>query len=269
MLAFGFLMLYPVLWMIFSSLKPNDDVMHKAAELIPSAWDFSNYGVAWREGVAGFGFWNFMKNSLVISVFSTIGTVISCVLAAYGFERIQFKGRNFWFTCMIMTMMLPAQVVIIPQYMMFQSFGWLNTLLPLIVPAYFGASFGAFSIFLVMQFLGGIPRDLDEAATIDGCGRYGVFLHVLLPLIKPAVATVAIFSFYWKWDDFMGPLLYLNNPKEYTVTLALRMFTDKESNNPWGVAFAMSTLSLIPSFIIFFCFQKYLVEGISTTGLKG
>ena len=166
---------------------------------------------------------------------------------------------------MILTMLLPAQILLIPQYIMFVGFDWIDTYLPLIIPHYFGTPF---FIFLIMQFIQGIPRELDESANIDGCGKFRTFIQIIIPMTLPAIATTTVFSFYWKWDDFMGPLLYLHSPMKYTVSIALKSFSDPSSVTNWSAMFAMSTLSLIPSFVIFLCFQRYLVEGISTTGLK-
>ena len=196
----------------------------------------------------------------------TIFSVMSSAIVAYGFARIRFKGRNFWFACMLLTLMLPGQILLIPQYIIFQRLGWLNTYLPLLVPRLAG---GAFFIFLIMQFIRGIPRELDEAAEIDGSSRAGIFLRIIFPLIQPAIITAAIFSFYWTWDDFFAPLIYLSDPRLYTISLALRAMSDPNSVTNWGAIFAMATLSLVPVFAIFIFFQRYLVQGISTTGLKG
>ncbi len=190
----------------------------------------------------------------------------SSALVAYAFARIPFFGRGLWFGCMMLTLMLPRDVTIIPQYIMFSELGWLQSFKPLIVPQFLGIPF---FIFLIMQFIRTVPADLDEAAKIDGCSKYGIFFKVILPLIVPAMMTSAIFSFYWTWEDFIHPLLYLNQPELYPVSLALKLFLDGESLNNWGGMFAMSTLSLVPVFVIFFTFQKYIVEGISTSGLKG
>jgi multiple sugar transport system permease protein len=196
----------------------------------------------------------------------TIFAVISSAIVAYGFARMRFRGRNFWFTCMILTIMLPSQVQLIPQYILFNKLGWINTYLPLLVPRLGGQ---AFFIFMIMQFIRGIPRELDEAAEMDGAGRVRIFFSVILPLIKPALITASIFSFYWIWEDFQAPLIYLSDPKLYPVSLALRAMSDPNSVTNWGAIFAMATVSLIPVIVIFIFFQRYLVQGISTTGLKG
>ncbi|NLD87494.1 MAG: carbohydrate ABC transporter permease [Clostridiales bacterium] len=261
----GVAMLYPIAWMIASSLKPSDEVFKNAGSLIPSEFVWSNYTEGWK-GFGNTSFSTFFKNSFVVTVIAVIGQVSSSAIVAYGFTRIRFPGRKIMFTAMIITMLLPAQILLIPQYIMFGQFGWINTYLPLIVPYYCGS---AFFIFLIMQFIQGIPKELDESAFIDGCGKFRTFVQIILPLATPAIATTTVFSFYWKWDDFMGPLLYLQTPAKYTVSIALKCFADPSAVTNWGAMFAMSSLSLIPSFVIFICFQKYLVEGISTTGLKG
>ena len=166
---------------------------------------------------------------------------------------------------MMITMMVPSQVLVVPQYIIFNGLGWVNTFLPLTVPEWGGR---AFFIFLIMQFIAGIPKELDEAAEIDGCGKIRLFTQIMLPLIKPALATSAIFSFYWKWDDFMGSLLYLNTPENYTVSIALKLFSDPTSVSDYGAMFAMCVLSLLPVIILFLFTQRYIVEGISMSGLK-
>jgi multiple sugar transport system permease protein len=187
-------------------------------------------------------------------------------VVAYGFARVKFAGKRIWFTLMLATLMLPTQVQIIPQYIVFRELGMLNTYWPLLLPRLGGQ---AFFIFMIMQFIRSIPTDLDEAAMIDGCGKGQIFLRIILPQLKPAMITAAIFSFYWTWDEFLVPLIYLNSPELYTVSLALRTFSDPSGQTDWGAILAMSSLSLVPVFIIFVFFQRYLVEGISTTGLKG
>ncbi|WP_175607587.1 carbohydrate ABC transporter permease [Domibacillus enclensis] len=261
---FALLMLYPIIWLLMSSFKESSEVFVTAHSLIPDPFIWSNYAQGW-EGIAGQSFGTFIKNSLIIVGFSTIGAVISSALIAYGFARISFKGKAFWFGCMMVSMMLPHEVVMIPQYIIFAKIGWLNSFLPIIVPQFFGH---AFFIFLMVQFIRNIPIELDEAARIDGCGRFSIFYRVILPLIVPAMATAAIFSFYWKWEDLINPVLYLNSPDKYPVSLALKLFLDSETASNWGAMFAMSVVSLLPVILIFFLFQKYIVEGISTSGLK-
>ena len=258
-------MIYPLLWLVSSSLKPTDEVFRSVTNLMPSRVTFDNYINGWR-GFGGITFSTFYLNSFMYVISATIINVCASAVVAYGFSRISFVGRGFWFGCMLMTLMLPQQVTIIPQFVLFANIGWLNTYLPLLLPRIGGQ---AFLIFMIMQFIRGIPRDLDEAAAIDGCGKFAVFGRIILPLIQPAMITCAIFSFYWTWEEFLTPLVYLSQPKLFTVSLALRAFADPSANTDWGAIFAMSALSLVPVFAIFVFFQRYLVEGITTTGLKG
>ena len=263
--ALGFIMVYPVLWMISGSLKNNSEILSGSLSLIPPNWRWDNFSRGW----AGFGhvtFSTYFKNSLIITTVATLGTVISSSLIAYALSRCKFKGRKFWFTLMIGTMLLPGQVVMIPQYLIYNRIGWVGTMLPLIVPYFFGAPF---FIYMMMQFMASIPRELDEAAIIDGCSKYSVFTRVVFPLLKPSIISTIIIQFYWKWDDYMGPMLYLGKPTSYTVSIAVKLFADATSTTDYGAMFAMSTLSMIPVFTIFLVFNRYLVEGISTSGLKG
>ncbi|PZE19509.1 carbohydrate ABC transporter permease [Paenibacillus xerothermodurans] len=261
----AFVMLYPIIWLAASSLKPNSEIFSTAYSLIPSSLEFNNYVTGWK-GFAGNTFATFFKNSFIIVIFATIGAVASSALVAYGLARIPFKGKAFWFGCVMMTMMLPHDVTVIPQYVMFAKLQWLSSFKPIIVPAFFGMPF---FIFLIMQFIRTVPQEMDEAAKMDGCSKYSIFFRIIMPLIMPALVTSTIFSFYWRWDDFINPLLYLNKPSLYPVSLALKLFLDGDSLNNWGGMFAMATLSLVPIVLIFFIFQKFIVEGISTSGLKG
>ncbi|MFI3169839.1 MAG: carbohydrate ABC transporter permease [Faecalibacterium sp.] len=259
------IMLYPLIWMVASSLKENTKILTDAANLIPETLQWQNYVTGWA-GFGGNTFAVFFKNSFVIAVLATIGAVSSSAVVAYGFARIDFKFKGFWFMVLMATMMLPEQVLLIPQYLMFKQFGWINTILPLVVP-YFCAV--PFFVFLNMQFLRGLPFELDEAATIDGCGKLQVYFHILLPLTSPALITSCIFSFCWRWQEFLNPMIYLSSPENYTFAIAIKMFSDPAVQSDWGALFAMSTLSLIPVALIFIFFQKYLVEGVATTGIKG
>lgn len=263
--AFGFMMIYPVLWMISGSFKDNAEILRGTLSLIPVEPKPSNYSTGW----SGFGkvtFATFFKNSIWITLVATLGTVISSSLVAYALSRVRFKARKLWFTCMLATMMLPGQVIMIPSFLIWHNIGLTNTPVPLILPYFCGQ---AFFIYQMMQFMAGIPRELDEAATIDGCSKYSIYTHIILPLLKPSIVTTIIIQFYWKWDDYMGPLLYLNKPESYTASLAIKMFADTASTTDFGAMFAMSTLSLIPVFLIFLFFNRYLVQGIGTSGLKG
>ncbi|HUV08249.1 MAG TPA: carbohydrate ABC transporter permease, partial [Spirochaetia bacterium] len=237
-----FFMVYPVLWMIMSSFKTQSGIFRGNLSLIPDEWHFANYVEGWQ-GFGNYSFAVFFTNSFIISVVSTVGTMASAALVAYGFARIKFPGSKPLFTCMLITMMLPYQIIMIPQYLIFHRLNWINTFLPLIVPWSLG---NPFFIFLVIQFMRTIPFELDESAVIDGCTKFGIFSRIILPLCKPALITVAIFSFYWRWEDFLQPVIYLSKPKLYTVSVALRLFSDPTSVTNWGAMFAMASLSLIP-----------------------
>lgn len=262
------IMLYPIIWLLSSSFKANGEVFINAHQLIPDTFHFENY----RNGWAGFGnttFATFFKNSIVITAISTLGYIFSCSVVAFALVRTEFKFKKFWFATVMLSMMLPKQVLLVPQYILFHKFNWINTFSPLVVPPFFAGPSSAFFIFLIMQFIRGIPKELDEAATIDGCGTFKLFIYIIAPLIKPALVTVGIFAVYWQWQDFVGPLLYLNKPELYPVSLALKLFSDPSTVTNWSNMFAMSVLSLVPVILIFFIFQKYIVEGISSQGLKG
>ncbi|WP_059102604.1 carbohydrate ABC transporter permease [Shouchella shacheensis] len=264
-IAFGFVMLYPVLWMIASSLKPNAEIFQQAASLIPSTLNWENYAQGW-EGFGRTGFDQIFANSMFVSGMNIVGALFSSSFVAFGFARLNFRFKKTLFACLIGTLMLPMQITLIPQYILFNYFGWVNTFLPLIVPAFVGGV--PFFVFLMIQFIRGVPRELDEAAVMDGCSTFGIFWRIILPLCKPVLVTVTIFAFMWSWDDFFGALIYLNDPGLYTVALGLASFLDSTGATSWGPLLAMATLSLLPQFIIFMFFQKYLVQGIATTGIK-
>lgn len=264
--AVGLVMIYPLIWMVMSSFKPTNTIFQTAGSLIPETITFENYINGWK-GFAKVTFATFFKNSLFISVVATIGTVISSAIVAYGFARFKFKGKKLLFSAMLLSMMLPAQVLMIPQYLWYQKLNWVGSYMPLIVPYFFAIQ--GFFVYLISNFISGIPRDLDEAAKIDGCSYVSIFTKIILPLIKPALVTAGIFSFMWRWDDFLSALLYVNKSAKYPVSLALKLFCDPGSSSDYGAMFAMASLSILPSVLIFIFFQRYLVEGISTSGLKG
>jgi multiple sugar transport system permease protein len=263
LVAFGFVMLYPLLWMIASSIKPSALIFREPG-LIPSAIDLSNYSVGWNALTHPFS--HYLLNSAILVLGVLLGNLLSCSAAAYAFARLNFKGRKFWFAIMLMSIMLPIHVVIVPQYVLFSELGWINTFLPIIVPHLLATD--AFFIFLMVQFFRGLPRELDEAARIDGAGHARIYFQIMLPLSTPALATTAIFSFIWTWNDFFRQLIFLTKPDMYTVPIALRSFIDATGESSWGPMFAMSIVSLVPLFLVFLFGQKYLVKGIATTGIK-
>ncbi len=264
-LVSGFVMIYPVLWMISGSLKDNKEILNGSLNLIPPNWRWENFARGFQ-GFGGISFKTFFLNSFIVTGIATAATVISSACIAYSFARLRYRGRKLLFTFMIMTLLLPGQVLLIPQYIIYNRMGVVPSIIPLVLPHFLGQ---AFFIYQMMQFMAGIPRELDEAAFVDGSSRYGIFAYIVLPLLKPAIITTIIIQFYWKWDDFQGPLVYLSKPASYTVSIALKLFADSASTTDYGAMFAMSSLSLIPVFLIFLFFNRYLTEGISTSGLKG
>ena len=265
-IVLGLAMIYPILWMMVSSFKPNNMIFSDPG-LIPKALTIENYISGWK-GYAGTDFGQFFANSLIICTIAIVGNLISCTMAAYAFGRLKFAGRGFWFAVMMITLMLPGQVTIVPRYILFNTFGWVGSFLPIVVPKFLATD--VFFVFLLVQFIRSLPKELDEAATIDGCGKVGVFLRIIVPLATPALVTTALFTFLWTWDDFFNQLLYLTNPPIFSVARALRTFVgDAGAVSNWGGALAMGTLSVVIPFILFFALQKYFVQGITTTGIKG
>jgi multiple sugar transport system permease protein len=256
-------MIYPLLWMLGSSFKPTEDIFKDLA-LVPRRWDFSNYSTGWNALTYQFG--RYMLNSLTIVIGCLLGNLVSCTMAAYAFARLKFRGRGIWFAVMLVTIMLPIHVIIVPRYVMFRQLDWVNTFWPLVVPSLLATD--AFFIFLMVQFFRGIPMELEEAARLDGCGHPRIFLRIMLPLSVPALATVAIFTFIWTWNDFFSQLVFLTSDDVKSAPLALRLFLDSSSGSSWGPMFAMSIVTIVPIFLIFLFGQKYLVRGIATTGIK-
>jgi multiple sugar transport system permease protein len=259
--------LYPLAWMVGTSFKSPEEIASNIG-LIPETFTPSNFAAGWQKFDVNFG--RFFLNSAMVSGLTVVGNTVSCLLAAYAFGRLRFKLRQFWFSIMIATLLLPGHVLIIPQYILFRNLGWVGgdwPYLPLLVPQFLATE--AFFVFLMVQFMRGIPRELDEAAKIDGASPYSIFQHVILPLSRPALVTTAIFSFIWTWNDFFRQLVFLSSLDDYTVPVALTLFIDSTSESSVGPMFAMSLLSLIPVFLFFVAFQRMLVEGINTSGLKG
>ena len=226
---------------------------------------FHAHAANYSEGIAAFPFPQYLFNTLVICLLSVVGTVLSCSLVAYGLTCIEWRGRELLFWVMLSTMMLPAQVTMIPLFLTFKHLGWINTILPLVVPAFLG---NAFFIFLLRQFYRSVPRDLVEAARIDGCGELGIWARVMVPLSQPALAMVALFTFIGAWNDFLGPLIYLMDEKKYTLSIGLAMYQN-QYNSEWGQMMAMSLLMTVPVIVIFFFTQKTFIQGVKLSGIKG
>ncbi|MDR7159955.1 multiple sugar transport system permease protein [Arthrobacter sp. BE255] len=265
-LALTAVVLYPGVWMIASSFKPNSEIGGANNALWSNNFSFDNFITA-MDGIGGVTTLQFFTNSLILAIGAVVGTILSASISAYAFARIKFPGRSIFFGMMIATLLLPFHVVIIPQYIIFNQLGLVDTYIPLLIGKFLAAD--AFFVFLMVQFMRNLPAELDEAARIDGAGHVRIFTSIMLPLMKPALISTSIFSFIWSWNDFLGPLLYLNTPEKYPLPLALRLFVDQTQSSDYGAMIAMSVLALLPVLIFFLVFQRYIVEGVSTQGLKG
>ncbi|MEU0412585.1 carbohydrate ABC transporter permease [Streptomyces griseorubiginosus] len=256
--------LYPVIWVLGASFKPSKDII-ASIDLLPAKPVWANFsGLA--DGISGISISTFFVNSLTYAGLAVAGVVLSSSLTAYAFAKIRFAGRNLMFTLMIGTLLLPYHVLLIPQYVMFRKLELVDTLVPLVAGKFLATE--AFFVFLMVQFMRGLPRELDEAAKLDGCGHLRTYWSIVLPLCRPALITSAIFTFINAWNDFMGPLIYLNTPDKYTVSLGLMMFRDQEGISNYGSMIAMSLVALIPVIAFFMAFQRYLIDGMATSGLK-
>lgn len=272
-------MMAPLLWMLSTSLKTPTQVFAIPPVWVPDPAQWSNYGTAWRVSdifaaetwsflwmeFQGVTFTTYTINTLIITVLGALGVVLSSSLVAFAFARLRFPGRDVLFLLCISTMMVPSQVTMIPTFILFKSMGWYDTFYPLIVPAWFGG--GAFNIFLMRQFFMSIPYDMDEAAKIDGCSNLGLFWNILLPLCKPALATIGVFSFVYNWNDFMNPLIYLDSNSKKTLALGLTNFVSLYGQD-YHLLMAASLIIMLPIILIFLFGQKQFIQGIATTGLK-
>ena len=261
-------MIVPFLWMISTALKADPNVFRFPPQWIPNPLVWTNFMEIWKL----MPLLLFFQNSLIITFACIVGVVISSSLVAYGFARLRFPGRDILFTVLIATMMISMYVVLIPRYLFFNSLGWIDTFLPFIVPSFFGvgAGGGAFNIFLLRQFMLSIPKELEDAAMIDGCNRFRIYYKIVLPQVKPALAALTIFTFMYYWNDFLEPLIFLNSESRKTLALGIAFFTRTNYYfQNYNYVMAMTIITVIPCIIVFFVGQKYLMQGVVTTGLKG
>jgi multiple sugar transport system permease protein len=260
----------PFLWMVSTSLKTLDQTTVSPPQWIPHPVRWQNYIAVFHDPKANFLLWT--RNTLIISALSVAGTTLSSALVAYGIAKIPFKGRHILFGIMLSTMMVPFPVTMVSLFVMFRWLGehtgmpWLGTFKPLWVPAWFAS---AFNIFLLRQFFLTIPNELSEAARIDGCSEFGIFYRIVLPLARPALSVVALFSFMGTWNDYLGPLIYLQRPEQFTLALGLQNFQSQQGGTPWHLLMAASLLIILPVLALFFLAQRTFIEGIATTGTKG
>jgi multiple sugar transport system permease protein len=261
LILFCVVFMLPFLWMISSSLKSDEEIFQIPPALFPSQPMWGNYLAA----VQTINFFGYLWNTIVYSALATFGAVISNAMIAYGFARIRWPGRDILFFFVIATMMLPWAATMIPLYVLFTRIGWVPSLKPLVVPAFFGS---AYYIFLLRQFLMTLPTELDDAARIDGCNEWGIFRRIVLPLAKPALTAVALFELLWAWNNFLGPLIYLRDPDTYTLSVGIQLYFTQHGAE-WGLLMAAGTLFTLPMVVLFFFAQRTFIEGITLTGIKG
>lgn len=261
----GLVLLYPIIWMFFATFKSNEDIFG-STKLLPSVWHFENYVEGWK-GSSRLTYTTFFINTFKLVVPTTLLTVLSACLTAYAFARFDFPCKGLLFSVLIGLMMLPGAVVIIPRYLLYNQFHWIDTYMPFYIPALLCCN--SFFPYMLIQFLRGIPRELDESAYIDGCSTFRTLVSILLPLMKPALFSAGLFQFLWTYNDYFNSLIFISSQKMYPISLALRMSLDSESVVNWGKVMAMAFVAVLPVMVLFFAAQKYFVEGIATSGLKG
>lgn len=281
--AVALVYVFPLLWMVSISFKQPAEIMESPPRLLPRALTpslspqpsgfpasliqaetYAAYRAVFRS--ESFDFPLYARNTLIIALLSLIGMLLSSAIAAYGFARIRFPGRNMLFAVCLATMMIPFPVIMVPTYMLFKWLGWIGTFKPLWVPAWFGS---AFNIFLLRQFFMGVPRELEESASIDGCSRWGCFWRIMLPLATPALAVVALFHCLAVWNDLVGPLIFLSHQEQFTLALGLQFLQSRSGDTPWNQLMAASTLIVLPIVVLFVIAQRTFIRGIATTGIKG
>lgn len=261
--------LSPLVWMLLTSTKTASQAASGITQILPdplenaAAQTAQNYADVWRDPTVQFPL--YLRNTLIVASLSVVGMVLSSAIVAYGFARISWRGRQPLFFFVLATMMIPFPVLMVPLYIVFRDLGWIGSLKPLWIPAFFS---NAFNVFLLRQFFLGIPKELDEAARIDGCSHFGIFWRIILPLSKPALAVVALFHFIFVWNDFLGPLIFITNRDDFTLALGLQLYQSKAGNTPWNLLMAASTMVLAPILLLFFITQRTFVQGVAGEGLK-
>jgi multiple sugar transport system permease protein len=258
---FAFIMITPFVWLVSSSLKTQNQIFQYPPDWIPNPFQWDNYSRA----LTYKPFDLYLRNTMIICTLNVIAVVFASSFCAYGFARIRFPGRDFWFGIVMATLFLPNAILIVPSFIIFSRLGWVDTFLPLVVPQFFGG--GAFNIFLMRQFFRTIPEEIADAARIDGCSEFGIYWRIMLPLAKPALITIAIFTFLFAWNDLLGPVTYLRSPDNFTIAAGLASFRS-QTDISWDLQLAASTAVTIPIIILFFLAQRYFIRGIVMTGLK-
>lgn len=261
----GFVMFYPMLWMVGASFKASNNEIYSTISFLPKSPSFQAYIDGWT--ATGNPYSLYLINTFKIVIPKVVGAVVASVVTAYGFSRFEFPGKTFWFSILLATLFLPQVVLNIPQFLLFRTWGWTNSYLPLVVPAFFGAE--PYFIFMLVQFMRSVSRELEEAAKIDGCNSFERLVYIVVPMVKPTIVSVALFQFMWAFNDFQGPLIYIDSVKKYPTSLGLRLLTDAETGFEWNKVLALSVITLLPSLIVFFLAQDQFVDGIAAGGVKG
>ena len=265
LIILGFVLVYPFFFMVFASFKSNEELFGSAS-IFPAQYSFEPFIEGWQ-AAGQFTFTTFYANTFILVIPTVIGTVISSVLVGYGFARFRFPFKKILFTLMIATLMLPNAILVIPRYIIFREIGWLDTYFTFYIPALLGCS--SFFTYMLLQFFRSVPMEFDEAAFIDGCNSFQLLYRVHVPLLKPSIISVVIFQTIWTWNNFFDSLIYINSIRKFPLSLALKLSLDTQADVSWGQIMAMATLSMIPCVILFFAMQKYFVEGVASSGLKG
>ena len=270
-LTYGFLtallvvMIYPLLWILASSFRTNEEIF-QSISLIPKQIVTDSYLLGWK-GTGNYTYTTYFLNSFKLVLPTVLGTVLSSTLVAYAFARFQFRFKRFLFMLVISSLLLPNEVLVVPRYLLFNKLGWVDSYLPFIVPAFFATY--PFFIFMLVQFFRSLPTEMEDAAVIDGCNSFGILVRIILSLSTAALLSVTVFQFVWRWNDFLNNLIYINSVRKYTVSLALRMSMDVAETIQWNRLMALSLLSMLPPVLLYIFVQKQFVEGIATTGIKG
>ena len=261
----GIAMIYPMIWMIGSSFRDNNAEIFSSIGFIPKNPTLKGYIEGWNATTYSYGY--YMMNTYKFVIPKVIGTIISATLTAYAFSRFNFKGKKMWYGLMMATLFLPQVVMNVPQFLLFTKMGWVDSYLPIVVPSFLACD--TYFVFMLAQFMRSVPRELEEAAEIDGCNSFKRLYHVIIPMVRPAIVSCALFQFMWSSNDFMGPLIYINSTSKFPASLGLRLFMDADSGFQWNKVLALSFITILPSLIVFFMAQNEFVEGISAGSVKG
>ena len=263
--AVGLIMVYPMIWMVGASFKASNNEIFSSIGFIPAHPTFEAYRKGWKSTETVFA--TYMLNTYKFVIPKVIGTVLSATITAYGFSRFQYKGKSFLFGILLSTLLLPQVVLNVPQFLMFNKFGWLDTYLSLVVPSFFAGD--TYFVYMLIQFMRSVPRELEEAAEIDGCNTWQRLWLIMMPMVKPSMVSCALFQFMWASNDFMGPLIYINTVRKYPASLGLRLIMDSESGFEWNKVLALSVIVILPSVAVFLSAQNQFIDGVAAGGLKG